>query len=366
MKIGFFLMLLLPLGGIAYVGWHVWRILPWACGWKILVVTLMALCFSLLFVNFSAGLDRLPLPLARAVYAVGTSSLIILIYLVMLFLVLDIAQWLHLLPSSFLRGSGVGSAVVFGFMVLLFLYGNIHYHHKVRQPLTLTTSKPLSRPVKMVLLSDLHLGYHNGRSDLEKWVRLINAEEPDYVLIAGDLVDISHRPLTEERMAEVFRRIKAPVYAALGNHDYYAGEPRSEQFFRESGITLLKDSCVALPCGVTLIGRDDRTNDRRQPLEALVRKADPANFTILLDHQPYRLEEAQKQNIDFQFSGHTHYGQVWPVSWIERLMYEDAFGPLQKGNTHYYVTSGMGIWGGKFRIGTRSEYVVLTISGDQE
>ena len=84
-------------------------------------------------------------------------------------------------------------------------------------------------------------------------------------------------------------------------------------------------------------------------------------FTILLDHQPYHLDEAEKNGIDFQFSGHTHYGQVWPVSWVTDAIYEDAFGPLRKGATQYYVSSGVGIWGGKFRIGTRSEYVVLTV-----
>ena len=84
-------------------------------------------------------------------------------------------------------------------------------------------------------------------------------------------------------------------------------------------------------------------------------------FLILLDHQPYHLEEAEQNGIDFQFSGHTHHGQVWPVSWVTDALYEKAYGSLQKGNTRYYISSGMGIWGGKFRIGTQSEYVVLTI-----
>jgi len=72
-------------------------------------------------------------------------------------------------------------------------------------------------------------------------------------------------------------------------------------------------------------------------------------------------EEAQQAGIDFQLSGHTHHGQVWPISWITDAIYEQAFGPLQKGNTQYYISSGLGIWGGKFRIGTRSEYIVGTL-----
>lgn len=225
----------------------------------------------------------------------------------------------------------------------------------------LTSSKPLAKPVKMVLLSDLHLGYHNTRADFEKWVKLINDEKPDLVLMAGDIIDISHKPVMEENMAEVFRQIQAPVYTCLGNHDYYAGEPQSEQFIKESGIHLLRDESITLPNGITIIGRDDRTNMRRKSVKDLMKEADMSKYTILLDHQPYHLEDAERYGVDFQFSGHTHYGQVWPISWIEDRMYEDAFGPLQKGNTHYYVSSGIGIWGGKFRIGTHSEYVVLTL-----
>jgi predicted MPP superfamily phosphohydrolase len=85
---------------------------------------------------------------------------------------------------------------------------------------------------------------------------------------------------------------------------------------------------------------------------------DMSRYTILLDHQPCHLEEAECAMIDFQFSGHTHRGQIWPISWITDAVYEDAFGPLQKSGTQYYVSSGIGIWGGKFRIGTRSEYIV--------
>lgn len=85
------------------------------------------------------------------------------------------------------------------------------------------------------------------------------------------------------------------------------------------------------------------------------------SFSFFSTTSPYHLEEAEQNGIDFQFSGHTHHGQVWPVSWITDALYEKAYGSLQKGNTQYYISSGLGIWGGKFRIGTQSEYVVLTI-----
>lgn len=373
MKLWALVFFLLPVLGCAYVGWHVWRILPLANVWKSVVVVLMAACFALFVLNFVIGLDRVPLPLARVMYDVGNSSLIILLYLFMLFLALDaVALVLHFVRPSggnFLRDSLPGTLCVLGFMVALFTYANIHYHNKVRVPMEIDTKGKVTRPLKLVLMSDLHLGYHNARQEFAKWVDMINAEQPDLVLISGDIIDISVRPLIEEGVAEEFRRLKAPVYACLGNHEYYSGEPRAQQFYRDAGIHLLRDSVVTLPDygNLTIIGRDDRTNAGRKSVAELMKECqDPqppilGGYQLLLDHQPYHLERTAKAGIDFQFSGHTHYGQVWPISWIEDAIYECAYGELTKSNTRFYVSSGIGIWGAKFRIGTQSEYVVLTL-----
>ena len=373
MKLWALVFFLLPVLGCAYVGWHVWRILPLANVWKTVVVVLMAACFALFVLNFVIGLDRVPLPLARMMYDVGNSSLIILLYLFMLFLALDVvALVLHFVRPSggnFLRDSLPGTLCVLGFMAALFTYANIHYHNKVRVPMEIDTKGKVTRPLKLVLMSDLHLGYHNGRQEFAKWVDKINAEQPDLVLIGGDIIDISVRPLIEEGVAEEFRRLKAPVFACLGNHEYYSGEPRAQQFYRDAGIHLLRDSVVTLPDygNLTIIGRDDRTNAGRKSVAELMKECqDPqppilGGYQLLLDHQPYHLERTAKAGIDFQFSGHTHYGQVWPISWIEDAIYECAYGSLTKSNTRFYVSSGIGIWGAKFRIGTQSEYVVLTL-----
>lgn len=109
MKLWALVFFLLPLLGCAYVGWHVWRILPLATVWKWVVVLLMTACFALFILNFVIGLDRVPLPLARVMYDVGNSSLIILLYLFMLFLALDVvALVLHFVRPSLGEGMGVG------------------------------------------------------------------------------------------------------------------------------------------------------------------------------------------------------------------------------------------------------------------
>jgi hypothetical protein len=189
-------------------------------------------------------------------------------------------------------------------------------------------------------------------------VDLINAEKPDLVLFGGDIIDRSLRPLTAGHYEEEFRRLDAPAWAVLGNHETYAGLEQAERFYQDAGIRILKDS-VAHFKGIDIIGRDDRSNPSRP---ALWEYASSLNgFTILLDHQPSHLEEALDAGIDFQFSGHTHRGQAWPISWITDAIFEKSWGPYQKGSTQYYISSGLGIWGPKIRIGTRSEYLVLQI-----
>jgi hypothetical protein len=276
------------------------------------------------------------------------------------FLVLDLGRLCHLVPKTMLYQNGYTSLGIFILIFGIFLYGNLHYHNKVRVPLELKSSKPLPRNYKVVMASDLHLGYHNPRKELARWVDMINAEHPDFILIAGDIIDGSMRPLMEEYMAEEFHRLQAPVYACIGNHEYYTGEPQARQFYKDAGIRLLMDETAMIDSSIVIIGRDDRTNMRRKPVGDLV--TDHSKYTIILDHQPYHLNRSEAAGADFQLSGHTHRGQVWPISWITDHIYECSWGKYQSGNTQYYISSGLGIWGGKFRIGTQSEYVVATIT----
>ena len=359
----------LPLIGLGCTLWHIWQVLPFSNTWRWMAVGLCIALFLSIFLMFSGAIEKMPLNLASISYEIGTSVIFVLLYLVMLFLLLDLGRLVHLIPKSWLFSNGYTSIGILAVMLAIFGYGNIHYYNKVRETIDIKTDKAISlsndssqkKPIKIVMMSDLHLGYHNRKSEFRRWVDMINAEHPDLILIAGDIIDISVRPLLEENVAEEFHRLKAPIYACLGNHEYYSGEPKAQQFYKDAGIHLLRDSTTRIG-SLVIIGRDDRTNPHRKSIAEIMAQANAKkDFTILLDHQPYHLEEAEQNGIDFQFSGHTHHGQVWPISWITDAIYEDAFGSLQKGKTQYYVSSGMGIWGGKFRIGTRSEYVVLTI-----
>ena len=360
MRAGFLAILALVFALTGYVCWHLWRIAP--PGWKLAVTGLFLLWMASMFAGF-AFTERVPVKLATVLYEVGNTWMIAFLYLLLVFIVADIASLCHLLPKTLLKDSTAGFLGAIGIVALIMTLGAIHYPHKFREELTLTTDKPLEKPLTIVLASDLHIGYHNRRAELARWVNLINAEKPDLVLIGGDIIDRSLRPVTEGHYEEEFRRLEAPVWTVLGNHESYAGLAQAEQFFEAAGIRVLKDS-VAHFKGVDVIGRKDRSARSRAVLQDLAEGLE--GFTLLLDHQPNHLEEAEQAGIDFQFSGHTHRGQVWPVSWVTDLMFEKSWGHYRKGDTRYYISSGLGLWGAKIRVGTRSEYLVLKLNGKDD
>ena len=149
---------------------------------------------------------------------------------------------------------------------------------------------------------------------------------------------------------------------SLGNHEYIFDVSKSINFLNEAGITLLRDSVATVNDDFYIVGRDDMSNPNRKTIARLTESLDKSKPIIMLDHQPYNLDEVEKNGIDLQISGHTHNGQIWPISLITKLIFEKSHGYIKKGNSHIYVSSGIGLWGGKFRIGTNSEYTVIKAS----
>ena len=346
-----------------FVSWHVWRVLPFSTPVKLIVLVLMLLALACMVLQFKS--DSLPLGMATAMYEIGNSWLIIMFYLLMAFLVLDIGRLVHLVPATWLRGNAITSLVLTGLMLVTFIAGNIHYHNKQRQEINLTTDKHLERPLKIVMLSDLHAGFHNRRAEVGRWVNMINAEKADLILIAGDMIDGNVRPLLAQGTAEELQRLNAPTIACLGNHEYITGIDKAMNLLEQTGIRILRDKSISIG-DVTIIGRDDRSNRSRKSVARLMQGVTRGDYIILLDHQPFNLAEAEQNGVDLQLSGHTHRGQVWPLNWVTKKMYECYYGQWRKGKTDYYVSSGMGIWGGKFRIGTDSEYAVITVTPNKQ
>lgn len=379
MKIPIFIIIILVyLLANYYVFHRIWVSMPPNTTLRIVLLVLAALT-SLGWIVAALFGNSLPVPVTSFLYIIGSSWVFIVLYFIIVFLFQDLILLLnkafHFMPanllSQFSRENWVGMLFTIGFIAMLMLGGYLRYQSKDRVYLPIHISKKMGdsisqKSLRIVAVSDLHLGYTIGKGELEQWVSLINNENPDIILIAGDLIDNSLRPVKEQKLAEVLRTLNAPmgVYACLGNHEYIGNADQRENiaFYKEANIHLLKDQTIEVDSLFYIIGRDDKTNIHRKELSELVADLDQSKPMILLDHQPYSLNQAEENGIDLQLSGHTHKGQVWPISMITNWMYELDHGYLQKGNSHIYVSSGLGIWGGKFRIGTKSEFVVIDIN----
>lgn len=323
------------------------------------------------FFVFALLRESLPISVSSLLYKIGTTWFIALLYLLMFSLLGDLLRVTGLVPSSMMslytKENWMIFSLVAAFLILLLSAGYLKYKSKVKVELPISLNKTTideNKTLRIVALSDIHLGYGIGADELQDWVTLINNENPDIVLIGGDIIDNSVRPLRAANMEKYLQNIQSKygVYTVMGNHEYISGSGESEKFIQDAGIRLLKDEAVLIDSSFYIVGRDDRTNKNRQPLNSIIDSLDKSKPIILLDHQPYNLDEAQENGVDLQFSGHTHRGQVWPISLITDWMYEDSYGYLKKGDTHIYVSSGIGLWGGKFRIGTQSEYLVIELT----
>lgn len=302
---------------------------------------------------------KIPFWIEHLMFEIGTGWLVFTLYMVIF---LACADLFKLFNSSFSYGFPIALLLT----VSLLSYGYIRYQHTHKQVINLSVNKPLQNKekLKIVAISDWHLGYGTSKKQFQKNIDLINAENPDIILIGGDLIDNSILPVVSRQLDKGLNQLHAPmgIYMATGNHEYISGIEDCIDFIKKTKIQLLIDSAVTLPCGLQIIGRSDLASRNRLSAEEWTSLIDDSLPTILIDHQPAALSDAQQIKADLQFSGHTHNGQIFPFNLLTNKLFELSYGYLQRGNTHYYVSSGFALWGPPFRIGSVSEYVVFECS----
>jgi len=191
----------------------------------------------------------------------------------------------------------------------------------------------------------------------------------DIVLLPGDVVDEDIAPVIKQNLGETLRKIRSKfgTFAVTGNHEYIGGVEPAVRYLSEHGLTMLRDAAVKINGGIYIVGREDISFNRasgrkRKSLEELMSGIDKSFPIIMMDHQPFHLEEAERNGVDLQLSGHTHHGQLWPFNFITKKVYEVSWGYKKKGNTHIYVSSGAGTWGPPVRTGNSPEIVFLQLT----
>jgi len=365
-------------GGVnAYVFIRVLQAIPRDSGIRKAVIVL----FWAIAASFIAG--RLlesygPSFLSKLLIWVGSFWFAALLYFLLSVVLLDLLRLIHhfvpFFPAAVTdnyaaakRITALGVAVMVG---LLLVFGHVNSRMPRVRTMTLQVAKKAGDldSLNIVAVSDIHLGTIVGRKRLSQIVERINSLDPDVVLLPGDIVDEDLTSIRENSVGDPLRDIRSRygVYAATGNHEYIGGVLEAVAYLADHGLILLRDRAVLVADAFYIVGRDDRSANRfgaeqRKKLSELMEDVDTNRVVLLMDHQPFGLEEAAENGVDLQVSGHTHYGQIWPISYITRCVYEIPWGYKKKGDTHYYVSNGVGTWGPPLRIGNRPEIVNIRL-----
>jgi len=347
-------------------------------GWWTAAILFWLMAFAYVIGRFAerAGTIWLAEPMIKT----GSFWLGAMVYLTLLFLMTDILRGINglfhitgFLKFSWMSGKGKTAVLlVYSISAVILFAGYLSAKIPVVRKQVIQLNKPVpGGSQKVVLVSDIHLGMMISNGKLKKLVELVNRQNADIVLLAGDIFDEDLGPVIQNNMGDLLKNLQAKqgVYAVLGNHEFFGNANAAEKYLKDHKIIVLRDSIVTLENGITIAGREDISGQRmngksRKPIDELLKGTDKEKPVILLDHQPYKLAEVATQKVDLQVSGHTHHGQMWPFNYMTGSIYEISRGYGKINDTHFYVSSGFGTWGPPIRTNSRSEIIVLEITGN--
>jgi predicted MPP superfamily phosphohydrolase len=244
---------------------------------------------------------------------------------------------------------GVAAIICIAGMINMFL---IKVNHVVLE------SSKVHKDIKIVHLSDFHIGPIHKSKFLEKIIYFTNRLKPDVVMITGDLVDGKF-----DYKSDAFKalgNIHAKTFFVMGNHDYYAGTAHVEALLNLYPITILRDESIVYD-GLQIIGFDD--SEDKYKIEHGLKNVhiDHDKFSVLLYHRPEGFKHAATKHIDLMLAGHTHSGQIFPFNIFSYLANGYLQGLYAEGRSRLYVSAGVGTWGPPMRTGSRSEIVEIII-----
>ncbi len=224
--------------------------------------------------------------------------------------------------------------------------------------------------LSIVQLTDIHVGPFIRRHFMDELVLRTNALRPDLVAITGDLVDGDVPTLGEAVSALGNLQARFGRFFVTGNHDYSSGDVAWTEFLQALGVQVLRNRHVSIGDAggsFDLVGVDDWSGGRRRgrqgyDLEKALAGRDPDRAAVLLAHQPSNFEVAARRGVDLQISGHTHGGQIFPMTFLIGLGWEHSAGLYRHEDAHIYVSRGCGFWGPPMRVGSPPEIVKLVLT----
>lgn len=230
--------------------------------------------------------------------------------------------------------------------------------------------------LRIVQLSDLHVGPHTPRGHLRRIVEAVRAERPDLLAITGDQVD--DHDLDVAHFARAFGELRAPlgVYAIAGNHDVYAGWDGVRVGMERMGLVVLVNDAIAVERGgarLWIAGTGDPAGlhwpaeggaKAAPDVERALAHVPPGSFVLALAHNPALWPALARRGVQLTLSGHTHHGQlsIPALNWsLASPFLEHAMGSHQRGGSLLYINPGTNYWGIPLRLGAWPEVTVVTL-----
>jgi predicted MPP superfamily phosphohydrolase len=306
----------------------------------------------------------------------GSFWLGIMVYLLLQLAIIDLIRGLNALFGFLLEFSNpetvkkILAITVLSITGIVVLLGHLNTWFPVIRSYELDIDKASGsiNELHIVAFSDVHLGTTIEKRHLSIIVNKVNTLNPDVILIPGDIIDEDIAPVINTNVGDILKQLKAKygVYAVSGNHEYIGGITSSKKYLADHQIHLLNDTALLIDDSFYIVGREDLTirqftSGKRKELSGIMKNIDHKKPIILLDHQPFKLGTAEENKVDLQLSGHTHHGQLWPFNYITNMVFELSWGYKKKGNTHYYVSSGVGGWGPPLRTVNRPEIISIKL-----
>ena len=297
------------------------------------------------------------------VYVIAAITLGVLLYLVLSVLFIDI---INIFAKPEPKVLGISALTL---TVLISVYGIINSWN-IQTTQQEVTIEGLTKEIRAMHLSDIHIGHFRGNNFLKKIVDKTNKENVDMVFITGDLFD-GRINLTREEL-QPLTQLKAPIYFIEGNHDRYTGVNIIKQYLRDINVNVLENE-IATQGELQIIGlnhmrADNETFDMhaagnhatiKSTLEKL--SVDKNKPTVLLHHSPDGIKYANQHGVDLYLAGHTHAGQLFPIKYIANLIFAYNKGMHDFKGTKIFVSQGTGTFGPPMRVGTKSEIALITL-----
>ena len=288
-----------------------------------------------------------------------------LIYYLLIIVVWEIASLIYKVTDAV---KAVGVIVSLFAAMLIVIYGYIRTKEIKIKPYEVALGNK-NKDYRIALVSDIHLGVFVGAVHIRKMVEKINSLNPDIVVIAGDIFNGDNALLEDSsRLKEIskeFCKLKAKegVFAVAGNHDPKTNNKPFKYFMKDAGIRILNNDAMLLS-EINLIGRADDTHNVRTEITDILPKADSDKPIVVIDHKPENIPDSAKHDVDLVLCGHTHKGQLFPVTILTRLANgKDCFyGYHKHGKTHSIITSGVGFFELPVRLGSSNEIADIKIS----